>query len=217
MSVPYTINHIPLKLIGRRPGIVRVPKTLTIHSTGNPRSTARNERSWLTNPANLRPQTGWHVVVDEREAIEAIPLNEVAWHAGDGGSGEGNRFSIGVEICESGNRAKTLSNAAQVVAKLLEDNGLTMSDIRQHHDWSGKNCPRILRTGTLWQEFLAAVEAHFKNEEPADPLAEAVAVLLQAGVIGSPEHWLTNARPGRTVRGEVAAALIIKMAGRLRM
>lgn len=49
-----------------------------------------------------------HLVIDETEAIECIPLNEVAWHAGDGANGTGNRKSIGLQICESGDRVKTL-------------------------------------------------------------------------------------------------------------
>ena len=80
----YTIDHIPLTTpYNRRPGLKMEPEYITIHSTGNPNSTARNERVWLTNPQNDRTAS-YHVVVDEKEAIEVIPLNEVAWHAGDG-------------------------------------------------------------------------------------------------------------------------------------
>ena len=93
------------------------PQYITIHSTGNTKSTARNERDWLTNPTNGR-QASWHICVDEKEAIEAIPLNEVAWHAGDG-RGPGNMSSFSIEFCESGDRHKTLLNAAEFGAKIL--------------------------------------------------------------------------------------------------
>ena len=95
------------------------PQYITIHSTGNPKSTAMNERAWLTNPNN-NVTASWHICVDEKEAVEAIPLNEVAWHAGDGGSGTGNRRSISIEICESGDRAKTLENAIKLTANLQQ-------------------------------------------------------------------------------------------------
>ncbi len=211
-SVPYIINHIPLS--SRRPGLSRKPKTLTVHSTGNPRSTAQNERAWLVNPKNTR-LASWHVAVDEKEAVEAIPLNEVAWHAGDGRQGEGNAYSIAVEICESGDRAKTLDNAARVIAALLRENGLTMADIRQHFNWNKKNCPRILRTGNLWDEFLAAVGSYYKSEEQG-ALEAAIALLVKEGVVRSPDYWLLNANPGKLVRGEFAAALIVNIANRLR-
>ncbi|MBT9173172.1 MAG: N-acetylmuramoyl-L-alanine amidase XlyA [Syntrophomonadaceae bacterium] len=211
-EVPYIINHIPLS--SRRPGLSRQPKTLTVHSTGNPRSTAQNERAWLVNPRNIRVAS-WHVAVDEKEAVEAIPLNEVAWHAGDGRQGEGNAYSIAVEICESGDRAKTLDNAARVIAALLREQGLTMADVVQHFNWNKKNCPRILRAGKLWNEFLAAAGSYYEGEAQG-ALEAAVALLVKEEVVRSPDYWLENAKPGKLVRGEFAAVLIISTANRLR-
>ena len=144
----YIVDHIPRNTPhNRRPGTSMHPEYITIHSTGNPSSTARNERGWLTNPSNTRTAS-WHICVDEREAVEAIPLNEVAWHAGDG-NGQGNRASIGIEICESGNRTKTLENAVKLVARLLKERGWGTDRLKRHYDWSGKICPRIL-SGSNW-------------------------------------------------------------------
>ncbi|UZQ86322.1 N-acetylmuramoyl-L-alanine amidase [Thermoclostridium stercorarium] len=152
----YVTDHIPKTTpYNRRPGYSMTPDYITIHSTGNPTSTARNERAWLTNPNN-NVTASWHIVVDEKEAIEAIPLNEVAWHAGDGGNGTGNRKSIGIEICESGDRQKTLQNAAELVAKLLKERGWGVDRLRRHYDWSGKICPRIFYDNgkwTGWEQF----------------------------------------------------------------
>jgi len=155
----YIIDHIPRTTpCNRRPGLAMSPQYITIHSTGNPSSTARNERAWLTNSSN-KVTASWHIVVDEKEAIEAIPLTEVAWHAGDG-SGQGNRASIGIEICESGNRAKTLENAVKLVAKLLKERGWGIDRLRRHHDWSGKICPRILQPNNWagWEQFKRDVQ-----------------------------------------------------------
>ncbi|AGC67453.1 N-acetylmuramoyl-L-alanine amidase CwlA [Thermoclostridium stercorarium subsp. stercorarium DSM 8532] len=157
----YIVDHIPKTTpYNRRPGYSMTPEYITIHSTGNPTSTARNERAWLTNPNN-NVTASWHIVVDEKEAIEAIPLNEVAWHAGDGGNGTGNRKSIGIEICESGDRQKTLQNAAELVAKLLKERGWGVDRLRRHYDWSGKICPRIFYDNgkwTGWEQFKEAVQ-----------------------------------------------------------
>lgn len=153
----YIIDHIPKNTAkNRRPCLPMTPTTITIHNTGNPSSTARNERAWLTNPANDRTAS-YHIVVYEREAIECIPLNEVAWHAGDG-NGDGNRKSIGIEICESGDYAKTLDNAATLVAKLLKDRGWGVDRLRRHFDWSGKICPRLMYDNGRWTGWTA-----FKN------------------------------------------------------
>ena len=127
-------------------------KYITIHSTGNPDSTAQNERDYLVNVANTR-QASFHIVVDDKEAIECIPLNEVSWNAGDGYYGTGNRESISIEICESGDRQKTLDNAVNICHKIMREQGII--EIRRHYDWSGKICPRILSyDGWLgWQIF----------------------------------------------------------------
>ena len=151
----YIIDHIP-KSKDKRPATKMVPEYITIHSTGNPNSTARNERGWLTNPSNTRTAS-WHIVIDEKEAIEAIPLDEIAYHTGNS---NGNNKSIGIEICESGNREKTLENAVKLVAKMLYERGWGVDKLRRHYDWSGKNCPRILNYNNWqgWDKFVSDVK-----------------------------------------------------------
>lgn len=156
----YIIDHIP-KSKDKRPGRALDLKWITIHSTGNPSSTAKNERAWLTNPSNSRTAS-WHLVVDEKEAIEAIPLNEVAYHAGNS---VGNSTSIGIEICESGDRAKTIENAVKLTAKLLHERGWGIDKLKRHFDWSGKICPRIMSANNWegWQGFKIQVDRELKT------------------------------------------------------
>jgi len=45
-----------------------------------------------------------------------------------------------------------------------------------------------------------------------DMLAEALEVLVKSTIVNSPEYWLENAYPGKTVNGEYAATLIKRMA-----
>lgn len=160
----YRIDHIPRNTPNnRRPCIAMQAEYITIHSTANVAS-AKNERTYLTNPSNTRTAS-YHIVVDENEAIECIPLNEVAWHAGDGSKGTGNRKSIGIEISEGGNRAKTLQNAAELVAKLLHERNWGVDKLRRHYDWSKKICPRILADNNWkgWEEFKQAVQKELDN------------------------------------------------------
>ena len=151
MAVRYVSNHIPKNTPhNRRPALRMVPTTITIHNTGNVLSSASGERAWLTNPVNSR-QASYHIVIDEHGAIECIPLNENAWHAGDGASStSGNRSSIGIELCESGNYAKTVENAVELVAKMLKDRGWGVDRLRRHYDWSGKICPRLMYNDGAW-------------------------------------------------------------------
>ncbi len=156
----YKVDHIPTNTpYNKRPGTKMNPEYITIHSTANLNSTAQSERDWLTNTSNARVAS-WHICVDENEAVEAIPLNEVAWHAGDGSKGPGNRKSISIEICESGDREKTLENAVELVAKMLKERGWGVDKLRRHYDWSKKNCPRILNYNNWegWEIFKQQVK-----------------------------------------------------------
>lgn len=151
-----------------RTGKIIIPTSLTIHSTGNLKSTAINERNWLVN-SNNKSDASWNICVDENEAIIAIPLNEKSNHSG---SGVGNNTSIGLEICESGDREKTLKNAIKVSTYILKKYNLTYKDLRQHYDWNGKNCPRILRETNRWEWFVNEVKKEMEVTDMLEKLIE---------------------------------------------
>lgn len=148
-----------------RPGGAYPKTTITIHSTANAKSTALNERAWLDNPTNNR-YASWHYCVDESGVVQAIPDNEEAWHCGDE---DGNRTSLSIEICESGDRVKTLLNAAKLAAEKLTEHGLTIKELRRHADWVNKDCPRILIDSVYiyrnygWNWFVGKVEEEIQN------------------------------------------------------
>lgn len=131
------------------------PEYITIHNTANDAS-ALAEISYMIGNNN---EVSYHWAVDDVQAIQAIPHNRNAWHCGDGGSGTGNRKSIGIEICHSltkGNPryAKSEDNGAKLTAILLHQLGWGIDRIRKHQDWSGKYCLPVddteLLTKTGW-------------------------------------------------------------------
>ena len=152
---------IPKSRKTQRPGIAMTPQFITIHSTGNPSSTAQNEADYVCK--NSVRQASFHFVCDEKQIIQVLPTNEIAWHAGDGGSGTGNRKSIAIEICESGERIKAVQNAVWLTKKLMKEFEIQPRNVFQHHHWSGKNCPRILRDNKYikdridWKYFTAKI------------------------------------------------------------
>lgn len=181
-----------------RSGKIITPKYLTIHSTGNFKSNARQERNWLINTTN-KSGASWNICVDDTEAIIAIPLNEKSNHSG---SNTGNLTSIGLEICESGDREKTLKNTIQISAFILKEFNLTYKDLRQHYDWNKKNCPRILRQENMWEWFVNEVkkemEANAMLERLIDKYTEpaverALEVLIQSvNDDGKESEWATK-------------------------
>lgn len=137
---------------------------ICIHSTGNETSTADSERRWLDNPSNTR-DASWHYVIDEKDCIQAIDDGKVAWHAGDS---YGNNYAIGVEICHSGNRQKTLQRAAELTAMLMKQHNIPLNKVKRHFDYSGKSCPSILMANNWqgWKDFINLVEKELKPKAP---------------------------------------------------
>ena len=149
-------NHLPINK--KRTGKKLDFKWITVHNTGNPKSTAANERTWLTNPENTT-STGWHIVVDGKEAIEAIPISEIAYHAG---TSEGNSTSIGIEICDSGWLAAE-KNAIELIASMLIEKNWGTDKVRTHKSWSGKQCPHLILS--RWDQFVKDIETEVKRQK----------------------------------------------------
>ena len=138
------------------------PSYITIHNTSNSASADAEVRYMINN----NNQTSFHVCVDEKEVIQAIPFNRNAWHAGDGGNGNGNRKSIGIEIARSTGDLnlfkKAEQNCAEYVAKLLKERGWGIDRVKRHKDWSGKNCPhKTMELG--WDRFLNMIQAELNK------------------------------------------------------
>ena len=167
MAYKYVVNHIPKTLNGvknrKRPANAMNWEYITVHNTGNPKSNAYGERGWLTNKYNLSSSTSYHLVVDENTAIECIPLWENAWHAGDGVEGTGNRKSVGIEVCESGDLQKTIANVQYLIAYMINEKSkrdgkyyTAKQLVRKHQDWSNKYCPRLLIP--MWDKFVDGIQ-----------------------------------------------------------
>lgn len=130
---------------------------ITIHNTYNDAS-ANNEAAYHNSNNN---QVSFHIAIDDKEAVEVVPLSRNAWHCGDG-QGNGNRKSIGIEICYSksgGERyLKAEENTVKLTAQMLHERGWKIDRVKKHQDWSGKYCPhRILDEGR-WQSFLKRIQ-----------------------------------------------------------
>ena len=148
---------------------------VVVHNTANDAS-AKNEVSYmLSNPDKV----SFHIAVDDKESIQAIPFDRNAFHAGDGADGEGNRKGIGIEICYSksgGERfEKAKLNAIEVIADILIERKWDITHVKKHQDFSGKYCPhRILDEG--WEKFINQIQKRLEGKlmnEPSDWAKEA--------------------------------------------
>lgn len=145
-----------------RPGRRMNPVSITIHETGNPSkgADAVNHANYI---AGIKKNVSWHYVVDDEQIVQCLPINEIAWHAGDGGSGPGNTSSIAIEICvnSDGDFEKAKENVRDLVQWLMNETGI--KEIYPHKQWSGKDCPHyILKSG--WNDFVNWLHVGFNDE-----------------------------------------------------
>lgn len=192
-------NH-PLTMLPMKPGYV------TIHDTANPNrgANAAMHGRYLRSTEAVAREVMWHFTVDDREIRQHLPLDKSGWHAGDGWNGPGNRKSIGIEICENadGDRAAAEANAAKLVAYLVR----TVPSLRpfpecvvQHNRWSGKNCPRVLRSRPGgWEGFLDMVRRYLEEMRRMQERKKVLIVDAAGNLLA--EGWLEDGKTVAEVR-----------------
>jgi hypothetical protein len=114
-------------------------------------------------------EASWHYSVDKNEIWQSFDDSRECWHAGDGSNGPGNYTSIGIEICVNDRVGfpAACDKTAWLTAELLRKHKLTVDKVKQHYDWSKKNCPAELRSGTwgfTWNDFIALVKDYLKTD-----------------------------------------------------
>jgi N-acetylmuramoyl-L-alanine amidase len=133
-------------------------KKIVVHYTANPGASAENHYRYFNTLKDRYASA--HIFVDKTEAINIIPLGEVAYHAGDiqkhnadGTPYRGvkellpsaNYLSIGVEMCiekDGTFHPDTITRTEDVFVELCKKFNLDpMCDIVRHFDVTAKNCP----------------------------------------------------------------------------
>ncbi|WP_033690827.1 N-acetylmuramoyl-L-alanine amidase [Bacillus cereus] len=172
-GVKYTKWIIPKGNSNIRPGYSMKPKYITIHETDNTNvgAGARNHAQYLYNQAvgNTDRAASWHYTVDDKEIYQHLPIDENGWHAGDG-NGDGNRKSIAIEIAvnKDSDYNKSVENAQKLVAYLMNQTGISSSNVVKHQKWSGKNCPAIMISRGQWSSFIERANVFAKGNKPAE-------------------------------------------------
>lgn len=142
--------------------------TVTIHETANTaRGADAGAHATLQSLGNVR-SASWHWSVDDTEAVQSFPHSVKCWHSG---TTAGNGTSVAIEICvnSDGDYTRAVANAAELAARILAQHGRGVDDLRQHSAWSGKDCPRYLRSGAkgpTWSSFVAQVAEHLSPSAP---------------------------------------------------
>ncbi|WP_432702221.1 N-acetylmuramoyl-L-alanine amidase [Lysinibacillus sphaericus] len=153
-------------------GKINKKKFIVVHETDNERTGAdADAHARLQMNGNSR-NASWHWQVDDKEAVQSFGHMWACWAAG---SDKGNKEGIQVETCvnNDGNYLKSVQNTAELVAKIMKDEGIPISNVVQHNHFSGKNCPSKMRAGKVsWTKFIAMVKAASGSVQQPKPITD---------------------------------------------
>lgn len=139
------------------------PGYLVVHSTANPGATAANHRDYWSRIGNNNSMAHW--VIDwTGTCYQMAASDRLVWHVGNG-----NRYSVGIEICEATNRAdfeRGYDEAAKWCADFLASRGWGIDRMVSHNEartiWGGTDhvdpVPYFTRWGKSWSDFEGRVQ-----------------------------------------------------------
>jgi hypothetical protein len=124
LSFPLRQKIVPRSMTRNRPGIFQTPERWVQHETDNesPTANAANQADYLYRGAEGR-QASWHFTIDDIEAWQTIPVNEVTWNGGDN-DGPCNFGGVSCELCvnmvgDPARMRKARANAEELAAEIL--------------------------------------------------------------------------------------------------
>lgn len=149
-----------------RPGTeLKKIKSIFVHYTANPGTSAAQNRSYFANLAETqeRSASAHFIIGYEGELIQCIPLEEQAYAVATR-----NEDSVSIECCYLDDDGKftqqTYDTLVHTLAWLTQEYHLSVDDILRHYDCGGKMCPLYyVEHEDAWEKLLADVESYKEN------------------------------------------------------
>ena len=158
-------DYVDVQLINlgfARTGVKLVEiNNIVVHYTGNPNSTAQNNRDYFNK---LDTDVCSHFVIGlDGEIIQCVPLDEKS-----AASNNRNLDTISIEVCHPDSSGKfndsTYNSLVKLTAWLCDNSNLKAKDVIRHYDITGKECPKFFVENKYeWNNFLDNVKQELKN------------------------------------------------------
>lgn len=140
-------------------------RSIVVHYTANPGSTAQNNRDYFENLKDTHETkvSSNFIVGLDGEIIQCIPTAEVAY-----ASNSRNYDSVSIECCHPDETGKfneaTYDSLVELVAFLCGKFNLGLDDIIRHYDVTGKNCPKyFVEHEDAWDAFKSDVARYIEK------------------------------------------------------
>ena len=146
-----------------RPGTpIGQVKGIVIHYTGNPGTTAMQNRNYFEGLAEKKDtKASSHYIIGlSGEIIQCVPLTEISY-----ASNERNGDTIAIECCIDNTygkfNEKTYDALIELTAWLVGEYDLKIEDVIRHYDITGKACPKyFVEHESAWEDFKLDLEKY---------------------------------------------------------
>lgn len=135
-------------------------KGIVVHYTGNPGSSAKNNRDYFESLKYKKTtKASSHFIIGLKgEIIQCIPLNEISY-----ASNHRNKDTISIECCHPTRDGhltdETYQSLQKLVRSLMKTYDLEKSDIIRHYDVTGKKCPLYyVNNPNQWKKFINSLD-----------------------------------------------------------
>lgn len=137
-------------------------KSIFVHYTANPGTSAAQNRSYFSNLAlTHETSASSHLIIGyDGEIVQCIPFDEQAYAVMTR-----NADSISIECCyvsdDGSFTQETYDTLVHTLAWLIDKYDLTVNDILRHYDCGGKKCPvYYVEHEEAWNQLLKDVSAY---------------------------------------------------------
>ncbi|MCC8129022.1 MAG: peptidoglycan recognition protein family protein [Clostridiales bacterium] len=152
-----TVDLIPVNEYSRPGDALDGVNAIVIHYTGNPGTTAQQNRNYFASLAETgEDSVSSHFVIGtDGEIIQCIPLDEKSYCSNDR-----NHDTISIECCHLDSTGEftqeTIDSLVKLVQYLVDCYGLDEDGVIRHYDVTGKLCPYYYATNEdAWLELKA--------------------------------------------------------------
>lgn len=157
---------LPINEYSRAGETLEAVNGIVIHNTGNPGTTAAQNRSYFAGLADSHEThaSSNFIVGLKGEVLQVVPSDEVAY-----ASSQRNYDTLSIEVCHADDTGEfgdaTMESLMELVQWLVDYFKLDRDQVIRHYDVTGKECPLwYVQHPEDWETFLDRIDFSHENK-----------------------------------------------------